>query len=381
MKIVADQSIPVVKSLFDTMGDVHLVDSRNISQVELVDADILIVRTVTQVNRALLENTAIRFVVSATSGIDHIDTEYLDQQSIGFVHVAGCNARSVAEYVLSSLFVLKDQNGFNLEDKTVGIIGYGHVGSMVSQFLQVLGINCLINDPPLQQKTGEPGYCGLDEIAGADIITLHVPLSSAGVYPTAKLISESFLSTLKSDVTLINTSRGGVIDEDALSKFLEINPDSSIVLDVWENEPVINTSLLDKIDIGTAHIAGYSSDARVIATWSVFCQTCKFFDQSVNDEMMPVLSERDSITLAGDGSDIDSIQMAVLSSYDVRSDDATMRDILDINEGERSAFFSELRINYPIRREFSAMNVCIKKGSNSLTHMLSELGFIVTATG
>ena len=379
MKIVADKSIPVVKSLFSTIGDVLLVDGMNISRVELADADILIVRTVTKVNRTLLANTNTRFVASAASGLDHIDMEYLDEQRIGFAYAAGCNARSVAEYVLSSLFVLRDQYGFDLSDKKVGIIGCGNVGSMVSQFLQLLGISCLINDPPMQQKTGDPAYCGLDEIVGADVITLHVPLMSAGRYPTNKLVNESFLSALQPDVILINTSRGGVIDEDALYRFIEANPDSSTVLDVWENEPEINASLLKKIDIGTAHISGYSIDARIMATWSIFHQVCNFFNKNVNDIIKPVLPEKDIIklTLSSDQSDIDNIQMAVLASYDVRNDDTAMRNMLEISEDERSTFFSGLRKNYPIRREFLAMNVCVKKVSDSLTRILSGLGFIV----
>ena len=200
---------------------------------------------------------------SATSGIDHIDTKYLKKNNIIFVHAPGSNARSVAEYVLSSLFAIAEYENFDISKKTVGIIGYGQVGSKVKYFLESVGTKCLLNDPPLAEQESTESYQELEQILKADIITLHVPLTTGGQYPTSQLINESFLDKLKPNVILINTSRGEVVDESALLSFKATNPDATLILDVWCNEPEININLLKQCFIGTPHIAGYSYDGKL----------------------------------------------------------------------------------------------------------------------
>ena len=266
LSIIADRQILLANEAFSKFGDVKLVDGRSIDQQMVKHADVLLVRSVTQVNESLLKDSKVSFVGSATSGIDHIDLEYLEKSKIYFSHAPGSNARSVAEYVLSSLLVAAEYHGFPLSDKTVGIIGCGQVGSRVKRFLQALGVRCLLNDPPLFDLTQDQSYVELDHLFEADIITLHVPLTLDGEYPSYKLVNKSFLDRLKSDVIFINTARGEVVDEIALLGFKKSNPTSSLILDVWCNEPEINTDLLRETFIATPHIAGYSYDGKLKAT-------------------------------------------------------------------------------------------------------------------
>lgn len=379
MKIVADRAIPFVETFFQSIGNVVLRPGREITASDLVDADVVVVRTVTRVNADLLDGTAVRFVATATSGHDHIDTDYLLKNNIGFAGAPGCNARSVAEYVLSAVFALADQNRIDLTGKTVGIIGCGHAGSTVLEFFRALGMKCLINDPPLQSADSRFRSHGLDEISTADVITLHVPLVTDGPWTTHHLIDEKFLSRLRADVILINTSRGGVVDEAAICRFMDNSPYSSVVLDVWEGEPGINPGLLQRAAIATAHIAGYSTDARLRGTFSVFKQVCHWADKSYNNAVMPVLPGNgiERITIDDDTSEMEAVQMAVLAAYDVRSDSAALRRLLEINEDGRGRFFADLRNNYPIRREFTAMSVSVPESAVDLRMKLVNLGFRV----
>jgi len=379
MKIVADQAIPYINLLFPSIGDVALYDGREIASDHLHDADVLVVRTVTRVNRELLEGSAVKFVATATSGYDHIDTEYLREHQIGFAHAPGCNARSVAEYVLSSLFVLADQRDFDLTEKSVGIIGCGNAGSTVLSLLETLGVACRVYDPPLQEAGARFPFHTIDEVLNSDIITLHVPLTLAGPWPTRNMVDKEFLSRIRSDVILINTSRGGIVDEHDLEFFTEYAPSCSIVLDVWQDEPSINTALLRKTAISTPHIAGYSADAKVRGTWAVYKQVCRYFHRPYNDFPLPVLPESriNRIAISEYTGEIDAVQMAVLAGYDVRTDSASLRHMLILGKDERGAFFSGLRNNYPVRREFAAMTVSVPEHARSLQNKLAKLGFRV----
>ena len=199
MKIVVDDQIPLVQEAFSGFGEIVVCDGRQIDRGILKNADVLIVRSVTHVNAELLDQCPVNFVGSATSGVDHIDLDYLDSRNIEFASAHGSNAQSVVEYVLSSLFVLAQQYAFNLFDKTVGIIGCGKVGSRLLDALQSLDIKCIVNDPPLQEKTGDKRFSDLENALSADIITLHVPLTEDGNYPTRYLVNRKFLKKIRSN--------------------------------------------------------------------------------------------------------------------------------------------------------------------------------------
>lgn len=379
LKIIADQQIVLAQEVFSQFGEVKLANGRSIKQDTVQDADVLLVRSVTKVNESLLNNARVSFVASATSGIDHIDSSYLSKSNIAFSHAPGSNARSVAEYVLSSLLVLSEQQGFDLADKTVGIIGCGQVGSRVKRFMEVLGIKCLINDPPLAKQVDSQdsnhAFVELEEIYQADIVTLHVPLIVDGPHPTHQLVNKSFLEKLKTDVTIINTSRGDVIDESALMAFKESNDKVTLILDVWCNEPNIDINLLEKIFIATPHIAGYSYDAKLKATEMLFHALNTHFDAGL--EMPAVLNSNEEVMSIDD----DEIQLAVLQSYDVRGDAIALRGLMDEKKQERANYFDSLRKNYPIRREFKNRIIQVNNRANRMTEnsrqKLQQLGFKV----
>ena len=384
MKIIADQQIPHVAQAFSEFAKVMLCDGRDITAEKIHDADVLLVRSVTAVNANLLEGSQIKFVASATSGLNHIDLDFLQGNDIGFAHARGSNARSVAEYVLSSLFVLADQNDFKFKDKTVGVIGCGEAGSRVVELLEAIGVKTIVNDPPLKDASGnDPGsskkYRDLQELLSADIITLHVPLTNDGPYPTKNLIDEKFLSQLNDDVILINTARGGVINEAELKNHLACHKDMKVVLDVWEDEPDIDIDLLTQSDISTPHIAGYSADGKIHATEMIFESICEFFKldykwdpafdlPAVNSLELPLGSELD---------DQEAIQMAILASYDVRGDSASLRQLPGISIEQRGQYFDELRKNYPVRREFPATVFHCPASRKTLADKLLKLGFNV----
>ena len=380
MQIVVDKDIYFAGEYFSSLGDMIRVDGRSITAALVKPADILIVRSVTNVTESLLRGSAVRFVGSVTSGTDHVDQAYLQSNGIGFGCAAGSNARAVAEYVLSSLMVLMEQREFDPASVTAAIIGCGHTGSLLRGFLHSLGVRCLVTDPPLRDVTGGQDYCDLDEIVTADIISLHVPLVKNGAYPTWHMIDAGFLKRLRGDVILINTSRGGVIDETALLGFLERHRKACIVLDVWNGEPKIDSELLQKTAIGTAHIAGHSLDGKLRAVDMVYKQVCAYFHQEYTATGMDNFSKLApaEISLSADVPELEAVQMAVLTSYDVRTDAGALRQILDLEPQQRPAFFDDLRSQYRSRREFSALCVKLTAKSRRLAVMLKQLGFLTT---
>jgi len=384
MKIIADQQIPHVAQAYSEFAEVTLCNGREITAEKIQHADVLLLRSVTVADANLLEGSQVKFVASATSGVNHIDLDYLQQNNIGFAHAMGSNARSVAEYVLSSLFVLADRNDFKFKGKTAGVIGCGEVGSRVVELLETMGVKTIINDPPLKaafgkDESGDAQYRDIHELFSADIITLHVPLTSDGPYPTQDLIDMEFLSQLNDEVILINTARGGVINETALKNHLACHKDMKVVLDVWKDEPDIDIGLLTQSDIGTPHIAGYSADGKIYATEMIFESICDFFKldykwdpvfelPAANNLELPLESELD---------DQDAIQMAILASYDVRGDSASLRQLPGISIEQRGQYFDELRKNYPVRREFPATVFHLPEGRKILAEKLKQLGFNV----
>ena len=372
LTIVADKQILLAEDAFSRFGRVKLIDGRSLDNTTIKNADVLLVRSVTKVDFSLLKDSKVGFIGSATSGIDHIDTKYLKKNNISFVHAPGSNARSVAEYVLSSLFAIAEYENFDISKKTVGIIGYGQVGSKVKYFLESVGTKCLLNDPPLAEQESTESYHELEQIFKADIITLHVPLTTGGQYPTSQLINESFLDKLKPNVILINTSRGEVVDESALLSFKATNPDATFILDVWCDEPEISINLLRQCFIGTPHIAGYSYDGKLKATKILAKALFKYTKNVLNDGDVSSLEPINHII---DCDDVSAVQLAVMQAYDVRSDAAALRELISMPTTEHGTYFDNLRKNYPIRREFTNRKINTKKINKAMRQCLSELGF------
>ena len=379
MKIIADENIPCVQQAFASLGEVSLLPGRGLQAAQVRDADILLVRSVTRVDAALLEGSSVRFVGSATIGFDHVDRDYLQQQGIGFATAPGSNATSAAEYVVSALMVLSEQQGFELAGKTVGIIGCGNVGSRVRRKLSALGMQCRVNDPPLQTGGGHDDFVSLDEVLQADIVTVHVPLTRDSRHPTFHLVNETFLERLKPGAIFINTSRGAVADNRALAALLASRDDLSVVLDVWEGEPAISASLLQQVDLGTPHIAGYSYDGKLRGTEMIYRAACEYFAQPVCWQVADELPRVASIDLRsrGAGNTLAVATAIVLAAYDVRQDDVRLRATLSLSAAERASAFDRLRKEYPVRREFTEATVLLDEPAGELGELLSGLGFSV----
>ena len=375
MQIIADENIPLVDKIFANLGEVRTLAGRDLNNANLGEAEILLVRSVTPVNEKLLANSAIRFVGTATIGLDHIDLAYLHHQGIGFASAPGCNANSAAEYVISALLVVAERQNFDLKSKIVGIIGCGNVGSRVLEKLTALNVNCLVYDPPQQEQQGDFDYVDFKTVLTADIITLHVPLEKEGRYPTYHLINETVLEKLSNQVILINTSRGTVIDESSLFNRLVTHPEMTVILDVWKNEPEINLALLQRVALGTPHIAGYSLDGKIRGTEMLYNAVCHYFQQTSAWQAQTWLPSPPLTRLAFSNQIDDNIAIhtAVMACYDIRRDDAALRR--QKSAIQPGVFFDNLRKYYPIRREFDCVAIELPAEKNQLAKQLSGLGF------
>ncbi len=379
MKILADENIPLAREAFVHLGDVHTFVGRSLQAEQVRDADLLLVRSVTKVNEALLAGSRVQFVGSATIGFDHIDRDYLRECNVGFSSAPGCNAISAAEYVVSVLMVLSQQQGFDWTAKTIGIIGCGNVGSRVLQRLQALGVRCLVNDPPRAEREGSQGFVERDELlAQADIITLHVPLEKGGKHPTLQLADSAFFAAMKNDGIFINTSRGDAMQQPALDAKLQAHEDFTAVLDVWENEPDIDPHMLANVTLGTPHIAGYSFDGKLRGTDMLYRAVCEYFQHAATWSAQAYLppSPIETLYFSETADDVNILRQAVLAAYDVRTDDARLR-CLPVGK-IRAQYFDSLRKNYPLRREFAALHVHLPPGRTALNQQLKALGFQTT---
>lgn len=269
MKICIDDKIPYIKGVLEPYAQVEYLPGGLASPGKLRHADALIIRTRTLCNEAMLRDSAVRFIATATIGYDHIDTDYCRQHGIVWTNAPGCNADSVSMYVCTALQTLAQQKHFCLADKVIGVVGLGHVGSKVAHALEKLGCRVLRNDPPKARamKLGNNSLVSLEQVLQeADIITLHPLLSRQGQDATFHLFDEKRLQQLQSHQILVNASRGEVVDNAALKSILQQGRLQACVLDVWENEPHIDPELLALVDIATPHIAGYAIDGKANGT-------------------------------------------------------------------------------------------------------------------
>ncbi|KGQ13862.1 Erythronate-4-phosphate dehydrogenase [Beauveria bassiana D1-5] len=362
--------MPYARELFSRLGEVTAVPGRPIPVDTLTNADALMVRSVTKVNAELLDGKGIKFVGTATAGTDHVDEAYLQSAGVAFSAAPGCNAIAVVEYVFSSLLMLAERDGFELKDRTVGIVGVGNVGSRLQARLEAWGVRTLLCDPPRADRGDEGDFVSLEALVQeADIITFHTPLFKSGTYKTLHLADEALISRLKPGAILINACRGPVVDNNALLKCLKAGQNLSVVLDVWEPEPDLNVELLDKVDIGTAHIAGYTLEGKARGTTQVFEAFSNFIGQPRQvalDSLLPA-PEFGRITLAGP-LDQPTLKRLVHLVYDVRRDDAPLRKVA-AQPGE----FDKLRKNYLERREWSSLYV--QCDDAAAANMLQKLGF------
>ena len=258
MKIVIDSGIPFIKGVFEAYAEVVYAEGRAISSQMVRDADVLVVRTRTRCDRELLEGSKVRLVVTATIGTDHIDLDYCSSRGIAVENATGCNARGVLQWVAAVLVAIVAERGVSPCDLTLGIVGVGNVGSLIWEYAQRWGFRTICCDPP-REECEHLGFRSVDEIfAEADIVTLHTPLTSDTFHMVDNRLLESWRD---SDKILINASRGEVVDTEAL-----LCSGVECAIDVWEYEPDINRTLLEKAFVATPHIAGYSLQGKANAT-------------------------------------------------------------------------------------------------------------------
>ncbi|RBP84792.1 4-phosphoerythronate dehydrogenase [Marinomonas rhizomae] len=377
MKIIADENMPNAKALFSHLGDVELVNGRTLTHEQVKDADVLLVRSVTKVTKLLLEGSSVRFVGSATIGVDHVDLECLAELDVAFSSAPGCNAEAVADYVFSSLSHLYMTKKVSWLNKKIGIIGYGNVGKTVYDRFANIGCQVCVYDPIKEKSRDFANFVTLDEILSCDVISLHAPLTHSGLYATSGMIGREELARLSAGVVVISAGRGGVIDERALlERHAQLDGNIHLVLDVWDNEPSINQELVAIADIATPHIAGYSKQGREKGTWMVYQALCHYLRLNLG-----VVNERDAIS-AGWISSINAnaealkeemLARSVQAIYDVARDDARLR--YKYRENKEKNVFDWLRKHYVERDE---LNTClIRSHDNDASEMMGAIGFSV----
>lgn len=397
MKIICSTNIPYAEEAFRPLGDLTILAPKEITADRVRDADVLVIRSTLRANRALLEGSRVRFVGTATIGTDHLDLAYLDQAGITWCAAPGCNANSVSEYVVAALLCLGQRHGFTLLGKTIGVVGIGNVGQFVVQKAQALGLRVLQNDPPRHAAENNPVFLPLEQVlAEADILTLHVPLTKTGPYPTWHLADRRFFERLKPGVIWLNAARGAAMDSDAFLAANSLAANSltaratgkvaCAVLDTWEGEPVFRTDVLAKADIATPHIAGHSFEGKVMGTVMVYHAVCRFLGLEPTwtpegrlppeGQLPPPLVPEIRLDPAGLSEEA-ALWRIVRPVYDIEADDRRLRAGAVADPKTRGEHFEQLRKNYPIRREFRFTRVVLPQGHPRLEAKIRDLGFMI----
>jgi len=380
LKIVADVNIPHVAECFGSIGDVVVVSGRQMTRQLVCNADILLVRSITKVDRNLLAGSSVRFVGTATIGVEHVDVDYLSAEGIGFASAPGSNANSVAEYMVAALLCAARKKKIVLSGMTAGIVGAGNVGSRVEKKLRALGMRPVLNDPPLQRQSGDAKYRPLEEIFECDFVTLHTPLMLDGIDRTFHLADEGFFRSLKTGCVFANSSRGAVVDTAALKAAIAAGNLGGAIIDVWENEPNINVELLRMVDISTPHIAGYSLDGKIAGMIMIYRAVCRHFGLEAKYSTADFLPEALVKQIETDercDDEQETLHQTVQQVYAINRDDFNTREIAMVAADERGRFFDDLRKNYAVRREFQNTRAVVKDASSSLAHKLAGIGFVV----
>lgn len=374
MKIVIDDKIPYIRGAFEPFAEVVYLPGNKTTPEVVKDADAIVTRTRTKCNRDLLTGSKVKFIATATIGHDHIDTEFCKQAGIEWTNAPGCNAESVNQYIASALFSYSMKKRFDLKEKTIGIVGVGHVGSKVARLCETIGMKVLLNDPPRERVEGPEQFVSLEKIQNeADIITFHVPLNIKGDDTTFHMVDEKFIQNLKKKPLLINSCRGEVFDTKATKKALQTGAISGFIADCWENEPDIDLELLEMADYGTPHIAGYSKDGKANGTKMSVQAISRFFNLGIDNWEPENVELPEKTTIEIDGNqrrEYSILAEAILSTYDIENDDEALR--------ENPQLFEKLRGDYPVRREFGTYTIKMKSMEETMKLKLLKLGFFIS---
>ncbi|PTQ69590.1 4-phosphoerythronate dehydrogenase PdxB [Pseudomonas sp. GV071] len=372
MRILADENIPLLDEFFAEFGEIERMPGRAFDRAAVARADVLLVRSVTQANRALLEGSKVRFVGTCTIGTDHLDLDYFAEHGIGWASAPGCNARGVVDYVLGSLLCLAEVSGADLARRTYGVVGAGQVGGRLVDVLRGLGWQVLVCDPPRQAAEGGDYVSLEDIIQRCDVISLHTPLISS----TRHLLNAERLAQLKTGAWLINASRGPVVDNAALRELLLERHDLEAVLDVWEGEPQVDVDLAELCLLATPHIAGYSLDGKLRGTAQIYQAFCEHFKLPARVQLDDLLPPYWLTEFGLDATASLPVALGALcrAIYDPRRDDADFRRSLLGTSSERKAAFDALRKHYPARREIDGLHVKLSGEAPELAQVVRALG-------
>jgi len=373
IKVVADNKIPFLEGALEGVALVEYVPGAEISRNHLADADALITRTRTPCRKELLEDSHVRFIASATIGYDHIDTDYCGEKGISWTNAPGCNSSSVEQYMVSTFLWLAVNRRLDLSGLTLGIVGVGNVGHKVARAARALGMRVLLNDPPRERAEGRELFVSLEVLQKeSDIISLHVPLNRGGRDNTHHMLNPDFLDHVKHGTILVNSSRGAVVDEQALLEGIKSGKLSDVILDVFENEPAIGPDLLEALTLATPHIAGYSLDGKANGTSMSVRALSRFFELGLDNWSPANMPAPGQAEILADAADLELYELLweIYSQiYDVSSDDQRLRNAPNN--------FETLRGDYPFRREAAAYAVRLFQGYPEIREILEKLGFDV----
>lgn len=351
MKIIADENIPLLDAFFsDINHELVKLPGRDMRAGDVKDADILLVRSITKVNEALLKGSSVKFVGTCTIGTDHIDLDYLTQQKIGFSNAPGCNANAVVDYILSALTCLAQTRGKAFTEFSVGIMGAGNVGGRLYKTLTGLGMDVCIYDPYVEPFC-DPAL--KQKVFLQDVVSLHTPITRDGEHKTHHLVSEKQLAQMQSDACLINSCRGPVVNNHELLSHLQNNPEFKAVMDVWESEPAPDDELLQACFLATPHIAGYSLDGKYNGTAMIYDALCDFLALPKRLKLAQLIDEPSlrKISFSQEAKTEYQLVKTIRNAYDIRDDHFRMMGLLRLSESEKAQRFDHLRKQYPYRRD------------------------------
>lgn len=371
MNILYEDSMPYASHYLSDLGHATSFSTGSLQAEDLIDTDILLVRSTTKVNQTLLSKAAkLKYVATATAGSDHLDKPYLASRNLPWGSAAGCNAIAVAEYVLSCLMYQFEHKLTDLQNKTVGIVGAGHVGSALASRLSILGIDVKLCDPPLEEQGDPRQFCDLEQICECDIISLHVPFIQHGKFATGHMFDAKRLSMLQEHQILINACRGEVVENEAAKKCLGQPKAPKMLFDVWENEPNIDFDLVPLTQVSTAHIAGHSLEGKARGTYMLYQQICERFgfEQTLDFQSCLPIAPTIELPDASTQSKMEQVYSAIMSTYNVNSDSKRFK-----TQVKQGSDFVYSRKHYAIRREFAS--VSLNTGNLAVSKALYDLGF------
>lgn len=375
LRIVADENMPHVEPWFGALAaNIRRVAGRSLSKADLMDADVLLVRSVTQVNQALLADTPVRFVGSATIGTDHVDSAWLAEQNIPFHHAPGCNAQSVVDWVLSVFARLHLDTDLHWWQKTIGVVGAGNVGGLLVKRLNAIGVRTLVCDPPRAEREGQAGFVDLETLlSAADILCMHAPLVREGDHPTLGMIGAEQLAKLKPGAWLLNAGRGPVIQEAPLQQVLDAGQIHA-VLDVWPDEPRVSERLLNAVAHASPHVAGYSQEGKWTGTRMLAQALYDWAGEPLpQGPDLPAGPSLDAAFFNTDSPERLGSEL-VQALHDPARDTVAMHQSLS-DGAIQPADFDLLRKQYPKRRELAAAQ--LKNVPTDALEWLGRLGFTV----